>query len=237
MLKLFRDGRKCIRLSPEFHLDIQCWAMCADSFNGKSAILSSRSTLVDPVVPSISEDVFYVSHGSASISEEFFSCRSGLEIQLDSSRLVPHFKCGMDMDYRYDLPTLQLLCILCVCVFWGPNWSHDNVFVLHKSRNLIRSLRKGKSYSEGSACVIREIFWLPVKYDFRLLLFTFKLPELSALEEEVNFYKSHAMANATRKTRHVQWKKYFVFCEDYALKPLPADAHQMCRFLLYLAQS
>ena len=51
------------------------------------------------------------------------------------------------------------------------------------------------------------------------------------------FYMAHTMASSSRKTRQVQWKKYFKFCQDFGLTSLQADSHQVCRFLVSLAQS
>ena len=65
--------------------------------------------------------------------------------------------------------------------------------------------------------------------------FISNLTGLSTLDEEVLFYKAHAMASSTQKTRQGQWRKYFTFCDEYDLKPLPANGHQVCRFLVYLA--
>ena len=45
------------------------------------------------------------------------------------------------------------------------------------------------------------------------------------------------MASSTNKTRQAQWRKYFEFCDDFNLIALPAEAHQICRFLVYLGSS
>ena len=44
------------------------------------------------------------------------------------------------------------------------------------------------------------------------------------------------MSEAMNRTRRTQWHKYLGFCEEYGLKPLPADPHQICTFLVSLAQ-
>ena len=51
------------------------------------------------------------------------------------------------------------------------------------------------------------------------------------------FFKSHALASSTRATQRAQWNKYLLFCDNFGQIAMPADAHQMCRFIVYLAQS
>ena len=51
------------------------------------------------------------------------------------------------------------------------------------------------------------------------------------------FYSANAMAISTHKTRRVQCRSYFEFCETFNLTSLPADAHQICRYLVYLART
>ena len=45
------------------------------------------------------------------------------------------------------------------------------------------------------------------------------------------------MATSTQKSRQVQWRKYFEFCDQYHLTPLPANPHQICRFLVFLTST
>ena len=60
---------------------------------------------------------------------------------------------------------------------------------------------------------------------------------MTNLDKEVIFYRSYAWATSTQKTRQGQYNKYFQFCSLFELDPLPADPHQICRFLVYLAHS
>ena len=169
MLKQFKPGIKRIRIGNEVRLDLDWWNHCVEMFNGRTAILSSRITLLDPVVPIVKEDMFYVSHGPLLIAGSFKGSSMGYSVdQLDK---IGHAVCDIQEDYRYELSTLRLLCVLCVMLMWGKMWSNSNVFVITKSRSLVRSLRKGCANNDLEAAIIRDLFWLFVYYDFRLIPF------------------------------------------------------------------
>ena len=181
LLKLFNSGAKRIRLSEDFRLDMEWWSRCASTFNGSSPILSNRKALADLMVPTVSENYLYASQGLDHItgsfrmdnpykpSESLGAGSSNCIITVDC--LNSNVGCIMSPDIRYDGSARRLLCVLCVCLLWGHKWSCSNVFVLSTSRRLVRSLRKGCANNDLEADIIRDIFWLSVLYDFRLIPF------------------------------------------------------------------
>ena len=45
------------------------------------------------------------------------------------------------------------------------------------------------------------------------------------------------MAVSSHRTRWAQWNSYFEFCILHGLSPLPANSHQICRYIVYLART
>lgn len=48
---------------------------------------------------------------------------------------------------------------------------------------------------------------------------------------------SSAWADSTLAVRNSQWKRYFQFCHEFGLMPLPADVSTIARFLVHIGQS
>ena len=169
MLKLFNSCVRRIRISDEFRSDVQWWRCCATTFNGATAILSSRTTIVDPIVPIVSEDGFRVSFANTHVLGQFVAADTGYSIDTCATS---HMKsCAVQVDYRYDMAALRLLSILCAALCYCNVWKCNNVFLLSKSRSLVRSLRKGCANSNLESVILRDLFWLSVYYDFRLIPF------------------------------------------------------------------
>ena len=59
----------------------------------------------------------------------------------------------------------------------------------------------------------------------------------STLEVETKSLQRLAYAASTHKTRTSQWDKYFMFCSNYDLLPLPATEEQVCNYITYLTGS
>ena len=169
LLKSFKPGVNRIRLPPEFHKDLEWWSMCAASFNGKTPTLSFRPTLLDPLIPTVSETGFLITNGAFNMCGEFFSGSMGYDIRKNpsSSRL----ECDVEISYRYDMPTLRLLSVLAATIEMGNTWSNNNIFLISKYKNLVHSLRKGRAESSIGSDIIRNIYWLSVIHDFRLIPF------------------------------------------------------------------
>ena len=159
---------KCVKLSQDFKHDLHWWIICASTFNGKTAILSNRETLIDPVVPAISEDHWLVSQGNLNVKGSFEMIPSGCTVTFNNDQSII---CGLDCAVRYDLPTLRILCVLVSAIVWGHLWAKKNIFLLSRSRKLVRSLRKGRACSDLGAKLIRELFCLSTYHDFRLIPF------------------------------------------------------------------
>ena len=49
--------------------------------------------------------------------------------------------------------------------------------------------------------------------------------------------KLQAFAPNTIKTRLSQWKKYYAFCDQHAVKSLPVTPQNVCRFLVYIGDA
>lgn len=49
--------------------------------------------------------------------------------------------------------------------------------------------------------------------------------------------REHCWADNTIKTRRSQWKKYFKFCIEFGMEPLPASPETVCLFITYLART
>ena len=111
-------------------MDLEWWNHCAETFNGKTAVLSLRNTLLDPVVPIVNENMFYVNQGPASVVGNFQV--SSLGYKLDQLNAFGHSVCDIQEDYRYELSTLRLLYVLCVVLMLGKLWSNKNVFIVTK---------------------------------------------------------------------------------------------------------
>ena len=124
-LRLFKDGVNHIRLSSEFHSDLQWWEACASIFNGKSSILSACNDVSDMIIPLSTEDRFLVSQGASLIGGSVSSCHLGYNIQLSTTSFDVH--CQIEPAYRYDLYVICLMSLLCSAILWGPRWSESNV--------------------------------------------------------------------------------------------------------------
>ena len=48
--------------------------------------------------------------------------------------------------------------------------------------------------------------------------------------------REHCWADNTIKARRSQWKKYYSFCSEYKLEPLPASPETVCLYITYLAR-
>ena len=57
------------------------------------------------------------------------------------------------------------------------------------------------------------------------------------LDRDVSFWRSHALAPATKSAYSTQLRTFLRFCKDYALSPLPASPATICRFAAFLGRS
>ena len=169
MLKLFKDYTKRIRLPVEFHEDLSWWRTCAKTLNGKTSILSARICNPAWVVPTCTEDSYLISQKPSYITGSVSSRPEGEGILFSNDNGI--ISCGIDIAYRYEMSVIRLLSVLHAAYIWGPNWLHNDIFLLSRSRRLVRALRKGRSISNLETNILRELFWLSVYYDFRLIPF------------------------------------------------------------------
>lgn len=63
------------------------------------------------------------------------------------------------------------------------------------------------------------------------------MPNLKEIDTQMATVISSAWSDNTWATRQSQWKRYFKFCMDTRLEPLPADVLTVARFLIHLGQS
>ncbi len=62
------------------------------------------------------------------------------------------------------------------------------------------------------------------------------LSDLAAtLDKKVGVAISNAYAPSTLSTRHSQVRKYFQFCRELRLHPVPTDVQNLCRYIVYLS--
>ena len=61
--------------------------------------------------------------------------------------------------------------------------------------------------------------------------------DVSELDQEVSATIAAAWSANTLATRNSQWSKYFAFCADVELTPLPANVHTVARFLVFLGRT
>lgn len=63
------------------------------------------------------------------------------------------------------------------------------------------------------------------------------MPDLAEIDSQMASVIMSAWSDNTWSTRQSQWKRYFRFCMDTELIPLPADVLTIARFLIHLGQS
>lgn len=61
--------------------------------------------------------------------------------------------------------------------------------------------------------------------------------QLEELDERVAQVISSAWSDNTLAVRNSQWKRYFQFCHQFSLLPLPADVSTIARFLVHTGQN
>ena len=80
------------------------------------------------------------------------------------------------MNYKADCPsvvgkhinTLEMMTILFAMRRWGHLWSNTHVRVRCDNFSSVQAVNKGTSRSKELTACVREMFWLSLKYGFRL---------------------------------------------------------------------
>ena len=63
---------------------------------------------------------------------------------------------------------LELLTVLEATKRWAPTWGGLHIRVLSDNSSTVCAINKGSSHSPEFMGILRTLFWLSVKYDFRL---------------------------------------------------------------------
>ena len=61
--------------------------------------------------------------------------------------------------------------------------------------------------------------------------------ELDALREEWSSVRDLCWSVNTHKARKSQWRRFFRFCEEFNLQPLPSSSETICLYVIYLSRS
>ena len=162
LLKLFRDGKRRVRLSKGFQMDLRWWNSFASWFNGEARIIHD-------VMPG-----FTLTTDS---SMEGFGAVSGVDWLAGSWDYDLSSRCDMH-DHLQPAPStalprninvLELYPVLLSLIRWGHLWRDRKVLCLSDNTQVVRAISTGRSANDSSMQMLRNIFWLCVKYNCHLV--------------------------------------------------------------------
>ena len=135
-----------VKLTAEFHKDIQWWLQCMQLFNGKSACLSN--------------------HPIADVETD--ACSAGGGIFFRGSWHYTHWATDWPAASQLHINYKETLCVILAARAWAPLWKDHMVTIFTDSTVCRALINKGTSRHLLIMESLRELFWLSVQYNFHI---------------------------------------------------------------------
>ena len=144
---------------------------------------------------------------------------------------APHFNSDwFYTSWRWDHPeivdkhinVLELKTVLESAKRWGPLWSGLHILVRSDNSATVAAVNKGTSRSEELLSLVQEIFWLSVKYNFKLSA-RFIPGQANVLADRLSRLDSVAEAHEAR-----------LFLTNFSQEIVPCRSHMTPISFIYL---
>lgn len=165
LLKGLREGNPRIYLNDSFREDIKWWRSWARVFNGICPIIKYNYGHSNCVYSDASFNGFGIAFGTDWVAGYFNSY--AFPVDLDTLRHSHHW-CNVFIEGDLNINVLELVPILVAARWYGPSWTNFHIVCFSDNTQVVSALNKGVSSNPISMMILRELFWLSVKYNFYL---------------------------------------------------------------------
>lgn len=158
-----------IRLSTQFRWDIEWWEKWALKFNGQATMIRHNYGLGQ----AINSDASLSGYGLISNKwwiAGYYNSQLIPQIFQISPHLGRHWiNLQVGQECTTNINVLELVPIWLACLLWGHTWKNQQIVCWNDNTQVVASVNKGISANKISMCLLRDIFWQSVHYNFHLV--------------------------------------------------------------------
>lgn len=164
LLKGMKEGNPRIYLNEGFHLDLQWWRNCYEIFNGSCSIIKYNFGNRNIVCSDASLNGYGLTFNNDWMAGYFNTSL----FPTDVHQVHSHHWSNVYLHGDGNINVLELVPILIAARYFGPRWENFHIVCHSDNTQVVGAINKGVSINKLSMSILRELFWLSVKYNFYL---------------------------------------------------------------------
>lgn len=154
-----------IRLSTEFQKDLLFWINFSEVFNGKAKIIDK--TPID--CSEIQCDSSFSGFGAYFRGECLLGTwHKDTTLCVPSGITLPQVEPDIPDSILHNINYLELFPVLAAARCWGHEWCNKHIVVRSDNTSVVSYVNKGTAKHPAAMDMLRELFWLSVKYNFHI---------------------------------------------------------------------
>lgn len=165
-LKGLSPSTKRVRLTRQFHQDIQWWDSWASEFNGQASMIAHNYGSGLSICSDSSMKGYGVVHGTRWCAGHFNADSTPKAIT--PLREEHYHWVNLDVGHSLSINILELVPIWLACVLWGSMWTNQQVICWTDNTQVMAAINRGTSANAKTMNLLRDIFWYSVVHNFHL---------------------------------------------------------------------
>lgn len=165
LLRGLKDGNPRLYLNEHFRLDLQWWCNCSSIFNGICPIIKYNYGESNHICSDASFNGYGVTYGQDWIAGYYNTSVFPADVSLLSH---DHHWCNVYVQHDENINILELVPILIAARYFGSNWVNTHIVCFSDNTQVVAAINKGVCLNKVSMSILRELFWLSVKFNFHL---------------------------------------------------------------------